>query len=345
MTLGGHLTGTVVDARTGAPVQGVCPAAYEGRSGGYLVGQAATCTDARGSWTLGGVPAGSVAVHVAPSWPSPYNVVGDWLYKSDTQAGATLVTVSQGGTTATRAERLVPGGTLSGTVTDQFGKPVQGAWVDASGQLPGRAGPGNGMYSALTDAQGHYEIKGIPAGSYPPVVYPGSDDQDFAPRWSGSADSLLAADPLKVKTLKTTTFNAQVLPAARISGSVVSSDGSVPQEYGVGTIYTTSGAYVGDFDTMPGSGDFRSSQLPPGDYVLELDLPDSGRTAWYDGATSKATATVVHLSRGQQRSSRSTCPEAAPEAAPGEPRIAAVKDAAIRLRSVRVAWPRRRRSR
>ncbi|HEV7196988.1 MAG TPA: hypothetical protein VGN19_13725, partial [Pedococcus sp.] len=58
---------------------------------------------------------------------------------------------------------------------------------------------------------------------------------------------------------------------------------------------------LGDFDTMPGSGEFRTTPLPPGDYVLQLDLSDSGRTVWFDGATSQAAATVVHLDRGEQR--------------------------------------------
>lgn len=302
LAVAGHLSGSVVDSRTGAPIADVCPAAYAGRAGGFVVGQAQGCTDAHGAWTLGGLPAGSVAVHVAPPGSgSLYNVVGDWLYKSDTQAGATLVEVRQGATTATRTERLVPGGTLSGTITDQFGQPVEGVWVDASGVLPGRAGPGNGMYDAMTDAQGRYAIQGLPAGSYTPVVYSGSFDQDYAPVWSGKADSLAAAQPLKVKTLKTTGFDAQVLPGARITGSVVTADGSAPQEYGTGFVYSTSGAYLGDFDSMPGSGEFRTTPLPPGDYVLRLDLSDSGRTVWFDGAPTQAAATVVHLDRGEQR--------------------------------------------
>jgi hypothetical protein len=47
-------------------------------------------------------------------------------------------------------------GTLNGSVTDEFGEPIEGAIVS---MIPGG-------YWDQTDAEGHYEIAGIPAGAY-----------------------------------------------------------------------------------------------------------------------------------------------------------------------------------
>ena len=78
-------------------------------------------------------------------------------------------------------------------------------------------------------------------------------------------------------------------------------DGSAPQNWGTGTIYSSAGIYLGHFEAVPGTGEFRSTPLPPGDYVLKVEMFGPDVTAWYDRATSQADATVVHLDRGEQR--------------------------------------------
>ncbi|NUR09982.1 MAG: hypothetical protein HOQ22_08075 [Nocardioidaceae bacterium] len=66
-------------------------------------------------------------------------------------------------------------GTVSGTVTDQdSGKPVAGATVTLAFQGRGRVNP-----AGVTDADGHYRLGPVPAGTYPKLVAtaPGFDPQ------------------------------------------------------------------------------------------------------------------------------------------------------------------------
>ena len=295
---GAVITGRAVDAKTGLPISGACPAAYRGHAGGYARWQVDECSAADGAWTVRGLPAGEFAMRVdVPEGPSPY--AGTWAFRSDTQAGADLVAVTAGETTATRNVKLVPGGTVSGRITDHHGRPVAGAWVNMQGGYPGRAGPGEGRWTAQTDEDGRYTVQGVPPGDYTPFVY--ADFMgDLAPEWSGNATSRAEAAPVRVKALKTTTFDADLGPAAHISGSVVHADGSPTSEYWVGLVFTTAGEYIGDFDVYNGNT-FTSTALPAGDVVLQLANGETGESFWYDGATSREDATVVSLQQGERR--------------------------------------------
>jgi dipeptidyl aminopeptidase/acylaminoacyl peptidase len=78
-----------------------------------------------------------------------------------------------------RVGEPVPGnpGTLQGTVRDAQGNPIAGAWVLVSRW--------NGTtYSVRSDADGHYLIPDVPAGSYRPVAgAPGYDDVRLDHSW------------------------------------------------------------------------------------------------------------------------------------------------------------------
>ncbi|BCJ36087.1 hypothetical protein Athai_35900 [Actinocatenispora thailandica] len=69
-----------------------------------------------------------------------------------------------------------PTGTVSGTVTDSAGAGVSGATVAFGGHASGYLGD----FAGVTDADGHYSIGGIPAGTYPKVFAsgPGYEQSD-----------------------------------------------------------------------------------------------------------------------------------------------------------------------
>ncbi|HEU0042602.1 MAG TPA: carboxypeptidase-like regulatory domain-containing protein, partial [Jiangellaceae bacterium] len=227
-------------------------------------------------------------------WRSTY--APTWAFKADSQAEADLVAVKAGESTKVRNVQLAPGGTVTGVITDQFGQPVEGAWVDIEGNFPGRAGPGEGRYSGQTDANGRYVVNGVPAGDYTPLVY----SHDYAPEWSGDADHPSAATPIRVKALKESTFDAQLAPGARLTGEVVNADGSPLSEYVVLDVFTADGRLIGDMDASADTGAFMSSPLPAGEFVIRAGLVDSSVDVWFDAATSREDATVVTLSRGEQ---------------------------------------------
>lgn len=292
------ITGLAVDAKTGMPIDGACPALYLGHDGDYASGQVATCSEADGRWTVRGLGRGAYALHLNTNGGTSY-MAGTWAFKADSQATADLISVQPGEDKTVRNVKLAPGGVLSGRITDQFGNPVKGAWVNAEGNFPGRAGPGEGPYTGYTDSDGRYTIIGLPAGSYTPLVYADYYNSDLAPEWSGDADTRSEATPITVRAGRSATFDAELGAAARITGRVVNADGSESTDYWVGFITTSDGTPIGDLDVH--DGPFRSTTLPGGDFKIRLESPETGRTVWYDAATTELDATVVTLARGEQK--------------------------------------------
>ncbi|MDU0315061.1 carboxypeptidase regulatory-like domain-containing protein [Phycicoccus sp. M110.8] len=298
LATGATLTGLAVDAKTGAVLSDVCPNAYLGRTGGWVRGSVSGCSGADGRWTVRGLPAGSVTLAVQQvTQESAYSLT--WAFKATSQATADLITVKAGATTSVRNVQMMPGGTVSGTITGPDGQPVADAWVNVGAGFPGRAGPGEGRWSAKTGSDGRYTVHGVPPGTYTAFVYTENYSGDLAPEWSGDATTAATAQSFKVKALKDVRFDAQLAPASKISGTVLQPDGSPVDRYLVGMVFAADGSYIGDFDVY-GGPDFTTSALPAGSFTLQLMDPETGQSWWYDGATDRAHATAVPLGVGEQ---------------------------------------------
>lgn len=301
LATGATISGKVVDAKTGAALAEVCPHAFAGRTGGVVRGEVPTCSGTDGQWAVKGLPQGTYALLFQQvTQDSPYSP--SWAFKATSQATADLVAVRAGQVAKVRNVQLKPGGTITGRITDYRGLPVVGAWVSPDSGYSGRAGGPVVPPYAQTDEDGRYTIHGVPAGQHTVFVEP-QHESGLAPLWSGNADDASAAVPLRVRSLKSTSYDAILQPGAQITGSVVTADGQPTTDYWVGLIWTTSGDYIGDFDVYNGNT-FSSTSLPPGDFKLELTRytdAGQGETVWYDSATSAADATAVSLGRGEQR--------------------------------------------
>jgi hypothetical protein len=185
-------------------------------------------------------------------------------------------------------------------VTGPDGQPVADAWVNVGGGYAGRAGPGEGRWSAKTDAQGRYTVYGVPAGTYTAIVYQEDYWGDFAPEWYRDAGTAASATTFKVKALKSTGVDFRLNPAGRVTGSVVDADGAPVDRYLVGQVFAADGSYIGDFDVF-GGNTFTTTSLPAGSFTLTLSDPDTGQTWWYDSATDRSQAAAVALAEGQSR--------------------------------------------
>jgi len=178
VTAGGSIAGHVVDG-DGKPVAGagVVAADASGRemtmiNNGALTSGAQTVSDATGAYLIGGLAPGSYQLDaldrgaMVPARKGPRVE----LAGSERKAGVDLV-----------IDR--PTGVIAGTVTGPDGKPVADAWVtveldtmatmsertNESAMVAFSMGPAaadSGFPPVLTDAQGHYEVRGLPRAIY-----------------------------------------------------------------------------------------------------------------------------------------------------------------------------------
>ena len=290
---GGVLTGRVVEDKTRQPLADICPQAYVERTG-TLAGYGYPCSTADGTWTIKGLPTGNYTVQLTGNSPygSPY--LATWVGKGDSQAKATVFSVTVGVTTIAGTAKLAAAAILTGQVIDPAGQPVAGVIVAPEGGYDGRAGWGEGRWETTTGADGRYAVA-VPAGTYTPFFYDVSGR--LAPQWSGGAVTKSTGTAVTLKAAKSRTVDAQLRPASGLDVSAATAGGQPFTGYIAGLVYTTSGDYIGDFDIWPGG--MMSTPLPSGTFVLSTDIMDENFTLvaslWYDGAPDRATATPVTL--------------------------------------------------
>lgn len=120
-------------------------------------------TDTEGRYRLTGVPAGRFTVVVV----APALVMSN--ESSDGQSGK-AVTIAEGETVEKIDFSLVPGGVITGRVTDADGVPVIGVHINLTlAERNQRLGGGYSSYNPFmfeTDDRGIYRLYGIPAGRY-----------------------------------------------------------------------------------------------------------------------------------------------------------------------------------
>ncbi|MFN8077109.1 MAG: carboxypeptidase-like regulatory domain-containing protein [Kineosporiaceae bacterium] len=216
----GAVTGTVVDRRTGKPLKGACPSAFERRQGPWVRDLVETCSDGRGHWRLAGLPAGQFSIQLMPSDGVHQ---GQFLPGAKTIDSAALVTVAAGVTTSAPLTTLPRGAVLRGRITDTSGKPVAGLDVGV-GAWPERAG-GPVREAAVTDSDGRYTITNIEQRDDVIQVAPHRefrDDLPYAWLWSGNVNDPARARRYSFDYDKKLTFNAVVKPAASLTVTTTS---------------------------------------------------------------------------------------------------------------------------
>ena len=159
LTEGGTITGTVTDARTGAPLNHVFVNIYT--ANGTLRGE--TWTNASGVFSVIGLATGTYYLQTSNSYP----YFGELYNDRPCPAGSCTVTSGTGvpvvsGTTTSGIDfMLTSGGTVTGTVTDvATGAPLANVSVRV------RTAGGVVVASATTNASGAYTIDGLASGTY-----------------------------------------------------------------------------------------------------------------------------------------------------------------------------------
>lgn len=207
MVSGGAIGGTVTDADSGQPLEGVC-ATVSSVGGTYVTGEG--CTGADGTYQTEGLPTGrytvsfrdTVGAHlpIAPSGSAP-----------GSQTAPVVVTV--GATTGGVDAAMTVGGTLSGRVTDRStGLPIQGVCVATSVW-------GGADTDRCTDADGRYRTAGLAPGTHNLVI-----SDPFGRYADGYYDGPDAGDEIDniaiVGTGDTSGFDLTLDEGGSISGTV-----------------------------------------------------------------------------------------------------------------------------
>lgn len=207
---GGTISGTVTSA--GAPIAGATVMANANPPLPYPA-SAMAITLADGSYTLT-VPQGGYQVNFSAA-----GYLGE-VYDNFPVNGVnrTSVAVTEGqATTAINAD-LAAGATVTGTVRDHLGAPLQGAGVQA--WLQGQSGfsPAG---SAITDVNGAYTLSGLAPGPYLVTAGKSGWSQVFA---TGSA-APTAADVQTLAAGSTTTTNFSLLLPGALSARLLDDAG------------------------------------------------------------------------------------------------------------------------
>ncbi|MCD2444024.1 carboxypeptidase regulatory-like domain-containing protein [Agromyces sp. SYSU K20354] len=215
-----------------------------------------------GAFRISGLPEGTYTLHFSPPWESAYS--GEWWNDKSDQYSADTFTVIAGETVSGMLAELSVGGGISGAVTGADDLPLAGVTVSAMGS--GTWG------SDVSDADGRYEILGLPADSYtvsfqPDEFEPGPASGYLREYWDDVPNQFDAV-PVVVGAGETVSgIDAELARAGSISG-VVAADGQPI----AGVEVSVSGPGWG-WATTDIDGRYEVLGLPRGSYDVWFTMP------------------------------------------------------------------------
>ena len=157
----GSISGTVTDAATGLPIEGIEVGLLRPS---YQSSWSSVTTSSDGTYTIDNVLPGSYVVQFSPGWNAANKKYLKNYYGGQTAFdSATAVFVGSNETITGIDNAMQLGGTISGTITNASGAKVSGVAVMAYTGL----GPSSRIeYRATTDSSGKYSMVGITPGTY-----------------------------------------------------------------------------------------------------------------------------------------------------------------------------------
>ncbi len=286
---GGSITGTITNAATSAPLQGITVYVYQRSNAGSDVYVGDATSDASGGYSVGGLRTGTYYLHTYNN-EGFLNEIFDGIQCSGYCSSGTAVelgtgvAVTTGLTASGKNFALDVGGAVSGRVVSTAGStPIADAWVN----LYGNDAAGNYNFAAQgqTNASGEYIVRGLLAGTY----YAVSDAQAYVDEIYGGVMCLGYCYPSAAKSVgtpivvalgATTTGRDFDLDAGgSISGTVRNAATSAPlnnvliyvyRHVGDGYSHYITSNYTND------SGTYTIGGLPAGDYYLATDSNEPG---------------------------------------------------------------------
>ncbi|MBM7830062.1 protocatechuate 3,4-dioxygenase beta subunit [Agromyces cerinus] len=284
ITPGASVEGSV-SAADGSAVGDASVNAYRlnGESFEYVAG---VLTAGDGSYAVEALPAGTYTLQFGPPWES--DLVGEWWDDKPDEWSADQFEVVDGATLSGIDAQLATGdvspegGTVSGVVTGSDAQPLAGVGVSAM------SADWNNWSSAVTDADGRYEITGLAVGDYTISFQPDAFDPSvvsgfLAEYW---ADKRLSyeADLVTVGPDEAVAgIDAQLERGGTITGVVAADGGPI-----AGVEVSAVGSGWGSATTDE-AGRFEMTGLVPGTYSVWFAMP-SGSPYFSGGAEVDVTS-------------------------------------------------------
>ncbi len=217
----GAIAGTVTDAKTAEPIEGVevCAWTLEEEFAGCDIS-----TSSDGSYVVAGLDPGEYKVEF---WPEGLPYEFQFYEGTQSWSKAKPVVVESGETTSGIDAELAPAAGIEGTVTrGSDGEPVEEvevcAWPLSEEGFGGCTG---------TAGDGSYSLSGLEPGEYKVEFWPGFTGQNLAYQFYKDRDRWLEADAVLVEAGETTPgIDAELHPGATISGTVSRAATGAPLE-------------------------------------------------------------------------------------------------------------------
>jgi hypothetical protein len=209
--------------------------------------------------------------------------------------------------------RMTPTGTVSGRVFDEQGQPATGAPVHLLRVAYSPQGKNIVVVGKTTvDDRADYRLFAMPPGQYylvagtPPGPLPGGQQSPsrYSMVYYPAESDLERALPVEVKPGEETPFDMQVrrqTTTYRVRGRVIDSTGlGLPRNLRVRLVYRNLGSLdaPGTFGVGPGydaaTQTFELHNVPPGEYVVQAQLPQDRTFVEAAGPGAQATRPFAH---------------------------------------------------
>ncbi len=267
--ISGHLR-----TATGDPVASAGVSLYDSTFG-YL---GFDDTDGTGAFSFTGIAPGSYTVSF---W---YNGGTQWYHSRAEESDADFLVVSAG-QVSVADDVTLPGGVITGTLTDSTGQPVGGASVYASSSTGGGSGYGR------TSSDGHYSLS-LLAGTYTVSFTAGGTASEYAHH----SLSLTTATQFVLGTGQTLTVDEQLLPTGSVSGHFSAADGTPLS--GVSVQLLTGDGGSGGYATTAGDGSYSVPGVYAGSYQVLFTLPDWTTSQYAHGKLTADQADTYTVTAG-----------------------------------------------
>jgi carboxypeptidase family protein len=271
---GARITGTITDAVTGQPLNGVGVSVY--LADGTSVG--GTGTNFSGGYSTQGLPTGTYYVRTNNGLGYVNRLYDALDCVRCAVSSGTPVAVTAGDVRSGVNFALSPGGRISGVITDAAGVPLPGIFVNVFDSA------GFGVTSATTNAAGAYTtFSGLTSGAY---YVKTSNSVGYVNKLYDSFTCLqcnpITGKPVVVATGATTSgINFALSAGGRIAGTV--SGGGTGLTGARVDIFSSSGLFLTGTQAGTGGQYITGEGLPPGTYYLVSENISGFIDQLYDG--------------------------------------------------------------